>query len=196
MLPFITYDSNLNIEKLAKQVLKNEPKILKKYPNKSFNLKHDFDGGTGLGPNSLTSRSCHFNVLDWWGTGKLKKKIKEGYEVITQIKDSTIYVQCWANVMRKGEQIKPHSHCPPESYNKTVTGHLNVQVDGSTCTYYNGNPILNKNGEITLFQSTIVHWTDIYQGSSERITLAFDIYNKEQFEYDVYEETKKHWIKI
>ena len=29
MLPLITYDSNLNIEKLAKQVLKNEPKILK-----------------------------------------------------------------------------------------------------------------------------------------------------------------------
>ena len=38
MLPLITYNSNINIEKLAKQVLKNEPKILKKYPNKTIDF--------------------------------------------------------------------------------------------------------------------------------------------------------------
>ena len=97
--------TDINVKKLAKKILKNEPRIIKKYPAKSIDLKYDFDGDTGLGLNSLTSRSCHYNLLNWWGTGLLRKWIRQGYEEYNNIRGRPLYVQCWANVMRKGEKI-------------------------------------------------------------------------------------------
>ena len=100
--------------------------------------------------------------------------------------------------MRYGEQIKSHRHSESLELggDRFLSGHLNVQVDGSTSTYYGGNPVLNKNGQMTFFPGYVFHWTDRYEGHSERITVAFDIYNKEFFEYDMAEGAKKHWIRI
>ena len=80
MSKILTIPTDINVEKLAKKILKNEPKIIKKYPAKGIDGIYDFDGETGLGPNSLTSRSCHFNVLDWWGTRSLRRWIRTGFE--------------------------------------------------------------------------------------------------------------------
>ena len=191
--------TDINVFKLAKQILKNESKIIKKYPARTWDLKESFDGSTGLGYNSLTSRSCHFNVLDWWGTGPLKKWIRYGYESYTGIKKTPLYVQCWANVMRHGEKIESHNHGPSGNRVREehcLCGHLGVHVDESTSTYYEGKPISNKNGEMSFFPSYTNHWTDRYLGSSERITLAFDINSQEYFDYDICNEAKKHWVKI
>ena len=49
---------------------------------------------------------------------------------------------------------------------------------------------------MTFFPGYVFHWTDRYEGYGERITVAFDIYNKEFFEYDMAEGAKKHWIRI
>ena len=97
---------DVNVHRLSQQILKNEPKIIDRHPPTGFD--HGGDGGTGLGPNSLTSRFFYFNVLRWWGTRALRKGIRKGYETYTNIKDKPIYVQCWANVMRKGQKIKSH----------------------------------------------------------------------------------------
>ena len=194
----ISIITDINVGKLAKQILRNEPKIIKKYPAKSWDYSIDFDGETGLGYNSLTSRSCHFNLLNWWGTGEVKKWIRKGYEKYSNIEGTPLYVQCWANVMRCGEQIKSHRHSEDFSIGgeRFLCGHLSVQVDGSTSTYYDGTPLLNENGMITFFPGYVSHWTNRYEGHSERITVAFDIYNKEFFEYDMEEGAKKHWIRI
>ena len=96
----ICIPTDIDVGKLSKKILRNEPKVIKKYPAKNWNLSSDFDGNTGLGYNSLTSRSCHFNLLEWWGTGKIRKWIRKGYEEYNDIKDTPLYVQCWANVMR------------------------------------------------------------------------------------------------
>ena len=72
MLKVILMPSNINVNKLAKQVLKNEPKIIKRYPPTALDGKYT-DGSTQLGLNSLTSRFSHFNVLKWWGTRSLRK---------------------------------------------------------------------------------------------------------------------------
>ena len=194
----ICIPTDIDVGKLGKKILRNEPKVIKKYPAKNWNLSSDFDGNTGLGYNSLTSRSCHFNLLDWWGTGKIRKWIRKGYEEYNDIKDTPLYVQCWANVMRYGEQIKSHRHSESLEVggDRFLSGHLNVQVDGSTSTYYGGNPVLNENGQMTFFPGYVFHWTDRYEGYGERITVAFDIYNKEFFEYDMAEGAKKHYIRI
>ena len=198
MTKVICVSTNINVEKLAKKILKNEPRIIKKYPAKGIDLKYDFDGNTGLGLNSLTSRSCQYNLLNWWGIGSLKKWMRDGYENYNNIKGKPLYVQCWANVMRKGDQIKAHKH---ESYNRTspvkhLCGHLSVQVDGSTSTYYEGSPILNKNGQMTFFPAHTFHWTDRYENDRERITVAFDIHSEEFYNVDIFEQYKYHWVKI
>tara|TARA_Y100000589_G_scaffold329452_1_gene376049 strand:+ start:1781 stop:2380 length:600 start_codon:yes stop_codon:yes gene_type:complete len=196
----IEIPTNINIKKLSKQVLKNEPKVIKKHPAKTIDFKSNFDGQTGLGYNSLTSRSCHFNVLNWWNKRSLKEYIRHGYEMYTGIKGKSLYVQCWANVMRKGEQIKSHSHSFQDNLNVPeylhLCGHLCVQVDGTTSTYYEGSKILNKNGTIVLFPSWAKHWTDVYEGDGERITVAFDIYNQELYDVGVIDIAKSHWVRI
>ena len=193
------FPTDINVKKLAKKILRNESRIIKKYPPKSIDLKEYIDGHTGLGYNSLTSRSSHYNILDWWGTGRLKEWIRSGYEVYNSIEDAPpLYVQCWANVMRKGEQILSHKH---EAHNNTqckyhLCGHLSVQVDGSTSTYYNDSPVLNENGKMTFFPAFTYHWTDRYENDNERITIAFDIYNEEYYNQDIDDQFKYHWVKI
>ena len=188
--------SDVNVERFAKQILKNEQKIIKKYPPTNCkNIKTD--GETGLGYDSLTSRYFHFNVLKWFNTKQLKKEIRKGYESYTNLKNTPLFVQCWANVMRKGDRIKPHVHAnqniSPHHY---LSGHLCVKVDGSTNTYYNGMPLCNVNGEMIFFPATTPHWTNVYMGDSERITVAFDIYSEEWFNYDIFEDAKKRFVKI
>ena len=198
MTKVICVPTDINVEKLAKKILKNEPRIIKKYPAKGIDLKYDFDGQTGLGLNSLTSRSCQYNLLNWWGIGPLKKWMRDGYEKYNNIKGKPLYVQCWANVMRKGEQILPHRHAIRDGVSpiKYLCGHLSVQVDGSTSTYYQGRPVLNKLGEMVFFPADVYHWTDRYEKDSERITIAFDIYSKEVYSDCILDEFKYHWVKI
>lgn len=194
----LSVPTDINIKKLARKILKNEPKIIKKYPAKGINLKDDFDGQTGLGFNSLTSRAAHFNVLNWWGTGSLRKWIRNGYEKYNNIKDKPLYVQCWANVMRKGEKIESHKHENHSGTNteKHLCGHLCIQVDGSTSTYYEGNPLLNVGGEMIFFPAHTFHWTDTYENNNERITIAFDILSEEFYNIDILDQFKYHWVKI
>ena len=165
--------TKLDCEKLAKIILKKEKTIIKKY-------LPFVDGGTGLGPDSLTSRFNSFNVLQWDETEPLAKQIKNGYEQYNSIENKSIYVKCWANVMRKGQKIYKHRHTNSgvlsEHY---LCGTLIIKTDGSTSSFFDNNKsIKNHNGDMTLFQSDVFHSTNIYMGDSERITINFDIYSE------------------
>ena len=149
------------------------------------------DVHSGTADNSLTGRHWCHNYLydDVIGNILLPK-----FRVVLGRKR---YVQCWANVMRKGDTIKPHTHMNENiSSLHALSGHLCVKVDGSTSTYYDGRPLQNVNGQMVFFPSTMAHWTNTYMGDSERITIAFDIYSKEWFNYDIFEEAKSHYIKL
>ena len=99
--------------------------------------------------------------------------------------------------MRKGDKINSHVHNDPHiSSISALSGHLNVKVDGSISTYYNGEPKLNIQGEMTLFPSGMPHWTDTYNGEEERITVAFDINSKDYFDFDIHKYARSHWVKI
>ena len=104
--------------------------------------------------------------------------------------------------MRKGDQIKCHKHAEQYKYNEEdyLCGHISIKVDGTTSTYYqtnsNAHPFLNVNGMITLFPCYVYHWTDQYDGDSERITLAFDIKSKKVFDVDIHPDAKWSWVKI
>ena len=67
------------------------------------------DWGTRLGKNSLTSRSNTYNLLEFDNAADLRDSIRSVHDRFLQNLDmeypSGIFVQCWANVMRKKERL-------------------------------------------------------------------------------------------
>ena len=175
------YIDEVDFKKIACIILEKEQQIINSTMSTS-------DAHTGLGNNSLTSRWKSFNVFAWADPeiGKLKAQVRRRYlEFLNEynVPRSKVKIQCWANVLRRGQEIAPHIHSTgPWTY---LGGHVCVQCDNTSTIYI--NPInqiddqelyisYNLEGKITMFQQNIPHYTTMYNGSTERITIAFDIY--------------------
>ena len=172
---------NIDTNSLSKFLLSKEKEI-KKLP-----IVSNFDGYTGLGSNSTTSRSQQYNILLWNHPEirKLKSNIAKNiilYNDECGNKTPQLWIQCWYNVLRFGQSIKPHSHSvTPICY---LSGHFNVQVNDTSTVYMSPINQLNdpevidiKNipGKLTLFPSYIFHYTTPHYSFKPRITIAFDI---------------------
>jgi hypothetical protein len=197
---FIAEDfiKNINFNDLSKFLLSKKNKILT-LPN-TIKKNKISDGYTGLGENSTTSRYDKYNVLLWKNKNinKLKKNILNFHKKFLKFfkleLPKELYIQCWVNIMKKGEKINPHLHSVnPDCY---LGGHICIKVN-NTSTYYI-NPInqinepeiygsKNEIGKITLFQNNIPHYSDEHLCDEERITIAFDLSLKK---FD------KNWLKI
>ena len=187
---------SISLEELKKEILDREKSIIE---------EHEFedDWGTKLGANSLTARSNKYNLLNFDSAASLKTAIKRTHDqFVTELgapEPPVIYVQCWANVMRKGDQIAVHSHGKdPYGY---LSGHVCVQVNDTNTNYYNpfgGDPWSSPNevGKITLFPGWVSHGTDKVVDSQERITIAFDIYTEDGYHNTIKDDMKSHWIKL
>lgn len=139
---------------------------------------------------------------------KLKEHIKKSYLEYCanmKIKPEKVYLTGWANILRKnGRNITPHHHADghihaPFDY-AYVSCHISITASG-TSTYYE-NPfiknqackIINVPGEVYMFPSWVVHWTDINQDDEPRISIAFDIVTEEV--YNMFPETNKNFIEL
>jgi hypothetical protein len=176
----------INFNNLSKCLLKKEKEILK-LPLTVKNGKIT-DGYTGLGKNSTTMRYNKYNVFNWKNKNisLLKENIINFHNnIINYFKlppVNELYIQCWVNIMRKGEKIQPHIHgVKPDTY---LGGHICIQCNNTSTNYINpinqiNDPEIysskNEIGKITLFQNNIPHFTDIQNTNNERITLAFDL---------------------
>ena len=186
--------NDVDFNAVSKIIKSKEKKIIRSSPKSSG------DGNTGLGNNSLTSRFGYFNVLKWQEPDiqKIKDHIVDNvskfYNRILQEKPKDLKIQCWANVMRKGQQIKPHVH--DTSNNCLLGGHICVDVDNTSTHYINPFKYFsginqetysskNEVGKITLFSDNIPHYTDKVI-SKDRVTIAFDIINGNQKHNDNY----------
>lgn len=185
----------LDVNFIAKTILSKEKQIVETYP-------YHNDGNTGLGENSLTSRYRYFNLLEWEETSFLKDIIKNCHSdflVNLGYADTTVYAQCWANVLRTGQQIKKHRH-GVDGYSY-LGGHICIATE-NTSTYYitpnTGDIYISENipGKITLFPSYIEHYTDEVKSDSERITIAFDLYTEQGWLENVVDDMKSHWVKL
>jgi hypothetical protein len=175
----------VNFNLLSKFLLKKEKEILKIKNN--FNKKIT-DGYTGLGNNSITSRYSLYNIFNFKNKEilKIKKSILKTHTKFLNYLNieipKNLWIQCWFNVMRKGESIKAHIHgTGPDTY---LGGHICVQVFNTSTNYINpvnqiNDPEIyyskNETGKITLFQNCIPHFTDKHDFDKERITIAFDL---------------------
>lgn len=183
---FETTVQKVNFQELAKFLLNKEKEVLK-LPVSDVAK----DAYTGLGEHSTTQRFDKYNVLKWEDENieHLKGNIIHFHNGIMQYHSLPIpkelYIQCWYNVMRKGEEIKPHIHdIGPHTY---LGGHICVQCDDTSTYYINpinqiNNPMIhnskNEVGKMTIFPNNVPHYTDIHNSDKERITLAFDIFPK------------------
>ena len=142
------------------------------------------DGATGLGKDSITSRFSKYNLLNFSEMFFLKELIKQKYiQLIDTLGinlDGPFYIQCWFNIIRKGEQIKKHRHTDMKNSNNFISGNICVNIENS-CTFYNP-PFLddvikvkNKDNQIVFFPSWLDHYTDEVKSDYERITIGFDI---------------------
>jgi len=185
---------DLDLNKLAKTALEREPEI-KKLPVQYYyvdNKKVLFDGYTGLGKNSTTSRSGLFNVFEWNTpeTNLLLDSVKSNVKLYNDLNNNQtpdkFYIRCWVNIMRFGQKINQHLHnTEPTSY---LSAHFTVQCEDTYTCYVNTVNQLNdpeiikeKNipGTFTIFPSYLPHYTTRHLSFKPRITMAMDIVIKD-----------------
>jgi len=179
--------NQIDFNKIAKIILKKEKEILETTESVSNTAFY-----TELGANSLTSRASTYNLFDWveeLEIVKLKQAIFDKYSLMMQelkIYQPKTWIQCWANVLRKDQEIKMHLHSVHEwSY---LSGHVTVQCKDTATAYVNPiNPIndpeiyeaKNKVGMLSFFFSNMPHYTTKHESDEERITIAFDLHINE-----------------
>ena len=189
-------DLPLDTKVLGEFLLHKEKQLIKEHP------PHD-NGGTGLSENSVTSRFIYYNLLEFPECGFLKNHIRKAHDTFCKFLEVDIhesyYVQCWFNVMRKGEEIKLHNHA--EDNTGYLSGHICVKVADTTTDYevpYFKTSYRCKNtpGKITLFPGWLSHKVSTIEKDDVRITIAFDIRTQSSYIQHVNDKLKNHWIKI
>ena len=189
------------IKTIEEFILFNETNII-------ANLPSSGDGDTGLGNSSLTSRFASINFFKCSEFNFLKVRIKEEikqyfkYIGLPECKE-VLYGQCWANVMRPGEQILKHQHWVDS--NSFLSGNLTVKTSGSHtyyCNRYNTNDqYISENtvGGLTLFPGFVEHGTSKVENDI-RISVAFDIItettNNILIAGGLEQYQKEHWVEI
>tara|TARA_R110002020_G_scaffold32434_1_gene99807 strand:- start:1799 stop:2422 length:624 start_codon:yes stop_codon:yes gene_type:complete len=174
----------IDYKKIAKIILKKEPELMKQY---GPTQKPNQDGYTGLGKDSLTSRYDSYDIF------KVDPSIEALIPKIQKVHDKflkalnlkappKIRIKGWANVLRKGESIHPHLH--DISSSAYLAGNIPIQCQDTSTFYMNplnqlNDPEVyetkNKIGLLTLFPSTLPHYTNKHMSSEERITIAFGL---------------------
>ena len=145
------------------------------------------------GRNISKSRYRFFDKNFWHKPiiQSLDNEIKEhvikylGYQLLDV--PNELYIQSWVNVMRNDQSIDIHQHDYTE--HSFISGNICITTQDTKTHYINPNNYftLNKQahhsenipGKITIFPSTLPHYTDEYKGDKERITIAFDIFVKD-----------------
>ena len=146
------------------------------------------DGQTGLGETSITSRFHTFNLLkfDFHLVPELKKSIYDGVQTLLNIIDNTVwqetlYSNAWFNVMRQGEDMKPHFHGYHE--NSFYSFHIVINaIQPSFTSYYHpvkfqneAFNVPNKVGYLTMFPNFIPHSVSPNRYKVPRVSIAGDI---------------------
>lgn len=178
--------SNTECDVIVDIIIKNESNIK--------SLGEDIYEGTR--EDSITGRYHVFNCLN---ISKINKILEPKLiELFKELKlEYPIYVQCWANIYRKGDYIEYHSHTQNDILYRNNILSANIFLLGNTkpgTTYYfDHSPVdvENKVGEICLFSPTLFHSVRPYKKNDIRVTLGLDIFFGKIFENNFYFNTNK-----
>ena len=113
---------------------------------------------------------------------QLLKLIREHYLInLANLRYPRIkaYIHGWANILRPGEWITPHTHITgPEAYLAATyylsTNNTSLFVHDGTYPETCGS-VSTEAGKIIIFPSWLPHWSDKCEENTIRVSLAFDI---------------------
>jgi hypothetical protein len=137
----------------------------------------------------LTARWKKYNILTWDHPECffLRQMIREGVKKFSGssgIQKNFRYIQCWANILRKGDSFDIHAHGPP---GEVISGTYYTDVGSSKgnsgaiffdMTGKKENTFVRltpRNGHMNLFKGNISHFVSKYNGDTPRISIAWDI---------------------
>ena len=170
------WEDSEKIKTIKEFLLSKEEEILK--------LEVNRDAGTGLGEESVTTRYGRYNVF---GLGEecpeinnLFKFIQKSYLEFIKEDDTMLLplkIVCWYNIIRKGQEIKEHSHGAGEIIYLSGNMHLD-NYDSVTRYVERGMDCCMPNiaGGLTIFPSYVSHSVAEWQNDYPRLSLAFDLY--------------------
>lgn len=155
------------VAKITKILLEKESWILEQ--NLTWNEEND---------NSTTARYKSYNVLNFEGMEGLRFFLKDAldqfYKEAGWLQTEKRWVQCWANVQRKGQYLKMHTHKGCKLF-----GHITIACEGTRTTYYNEGyfELKNSPGLLTIVgREGVPHQTSVVQSEDKpRISIAFDL---------------------
>jgi len=104
--------------------------------------------------------------------------------------EKVLYVQCWVNILRQGENIPTHFHAGEThiEYNNFYASNTFISGPEETGTHYNDTYERNSQGIMHLIGSMVEHGVSTHMSNTPRISMAMDIYHdnhpliKEQIE--------------
>ena len=142
--------------------------------------------------NSYKGLTHQFSVYNWLNNPDLQIfDIPRRLFTLPEFQDEEVlYVQCWANILRQGENIPLHIHgiADVPQWDEFYASNTFISGPEDTGTYYNDTYERNNIGQMNLIGSMIPHEVKTHMSNTPRISMAMDIYHdnhpliKEQIE--------------
>jgi len=176
-----TWEDDRNyIKNIKEWLIDNEKKIINDYAL-------NFDGGTGLGDHSVTSRFGQYNLFQFINKLPDLKKLLNFFQFsyLSFVKGDNAEIEdceivCWFNIVRNNQSINKHHH--GAGHDVYLSGNFMCD-DYPTQTIYECPfdskvifPIQNKKGNLTLFPTCLPHYSSTFESKNDcRVSIAFDI---------------------
>lgn len=160
---------------IEKVLLEKEQEIL------SLPANTDYYSGT-------TSRYEHYNFLKFVPELDITSKL---FDLAIMQDENEYWIQCWGNVLNKGETIAMHNHGHPEN----IFYSCNIFISGPTdCfTFYDDiGHVRNKTGELHLIDCQLWHGVKENKNDQPRLSIACDIHFEDPKHFDHYEQRIVH----
>jgi len=142
--------------------------------------------------SSYTGTTHQFPVYNWLNNPNLEIfDIPKRLFTLPEFQDEEVlYVQCWVNILRQGENIPTHFHAAETltEYNNFYASNTFISGPEETGTHYNDTYERNSQGIMHLIGSMVEHGVSTHMSNTPRISMAMDIYHdnhpliKEQIE--------------
>ena len=155
--------------RISKILLRDEPMVLN-IPN---NEPSEYYTGT----------TNQFNVYNWLDNpDMIQFDIPKRLFTLPEFRqEKVLYVQCWANILRQGQNIPYHQHGNPKTNDGVEFYASNTFISGpeTTGTYYNDAYERNSQGIMHLIGSYVTHGVHTHMSHTPRISMAMDIYHSQ-----------------
>jgi len=183
-----TWGDTEKINNIKNFLIDKESKVIQQFPTKQGSGTYG-DGRTGLGLDSVTSKSGMYTIFDFnkelSDFNDLLDFMRISYlnflsEYKTGVRDS--HIVCWFNVIRSEQSIDTHFH--GTEHRCYLSGNMHLDNYPTTTNYYIPydhtliHKFPNTAGGLTMFPTYMPHGVDTYTGEDVRVSVAFDLHTQ------------------